>query len=123
MVDNIISTSQPLFPCSNASLSLFYSYFHCKCSAELYPVQTFTAQPLLTMSPGLHHFHSLCIQLTRRIFHSEVFFPRTTTLWNGLLCGCFHKYLNLFNSVIPILHFLPPPLMLISDSSFSNPLP
>lgn len=74
------------FPAEETSQA--YCYLHSKWSDELLslvpPVQTFTAKSRLATSTGLNQPHSLHIQFVGRMFHSESFFPRTTTLWNRL---------------------------------------
>lgn len=58
-------------------------------------VQTFTAKTRLVTFTGLNYPHFLRIYLVKRAFHSQIFFPRTATLWNRLRRGCFPGYYNL----------------------------
>lgn len=73
--------------------SLFYYYFHSKCSDELHLlvllIQTFTSKTGHTTYTRTNHPHFLCIPVVKRKLHLDRFFPRITTLWNWLPGGCF----------------------------------
>lgn len=84
---------------------------------------TSSARTRYALSTEQNHRHFSHI---RRMFHSESFYPRTTTFLNRLLLGYFHKSYNLQikNSVV----IYPPYPHLLSTSTFihhfnSNPLP
>ena len=73
-----------------ASLSLFYRYFHGRCSGELRelvpPLKTFLRA---TRHSSQAHRFSVKIPFCYKNLYSSSFFPRTATLWNSLPSHCF----------------------------------
>ena len=78
-----------------ASLSLFYKYFHGRCSDELSslvpPVRQF--QRVTRLSSNSHPF-TVCVPVCKS-FYNNSFFPRTSVLWNSLPPACFPSEYNL----------------------------
>lgn len=64
---------------STATMSQTYHYFHDKCSHEphslISPAYTFAAKTHFAINK-LNHTPSQCIPLVRKMFHTEIFFPR-----------------------------------------------
>ena len=84
--DELFSSLQPLSLRSNvASLSLFYRYFHGKCSDELHslvpPIREFSRNTRFAKSTTSHPYF-LQLPFTRCVFHSNNFFPRTAAMWS-----------------------------------------
>ena len=95
--DELFNTLQPLPHRRNvASLSLFYRYFHGKCSDELHslvpPIRSFPVRTRFAVS--VHPFF-VDIPKIRTKFHMDSFFPRTSSLWNSLPSECFPASYNL----------------------------
>ena len=81
-----------------ACLSLFYRYFHGKCSTELHdlvpPQWKFNRNTRLAISCA-NHPHFLRLPLAKTKFHSKSFFLRTAEMWNTLPAECFPQLYNL----------------------------
>ena len=97
--DELFSSLQPLSHRRNvASLSLFYRYFHGKCSDELHslvpPIREFSRNTRFAKSTTSHPYF-LQLPFTRCVFHSNSFFPRTAAMWNTLSEECFPAEYNL----------------------------
>ena len=94
---DLYSTLQPLSHRRNvASISLFYRYFHGKCSQELHslvpPNRQFQRQTRFSNDCSKHP-HYLHVPKSLHKFHETSFFPRTTKLWNSLTPEVFpHNY-------------------------------
>ena len=85
---DLYSTLQPLSHRRDvASISLFYRYFHGKCSTELHslvpPLRVFRRQTRYSNDCAKHPFF-LQIPKSHHKFHETSFIPRTTKLWNSL---------------------------------------
>ena len=73
-----------------ASLSLFYRYYHGKCSKELsklVPVPHSRTRST-RYSVGLHDF-AVTVPKCSKVVYANSFFPRTAKLWNSLPANCF----------------------------------
>ena len=73
-----------------ASLSLFYKYYHGKCSsalADLVPPRRVTVRS--TRFSEQMHRHTVNSPMCRTKFYQSSFFPRTSALWNSLTNECF----------------------------------
>ena len=97
--DDLFSSLQPLSHRRNvASLSLFYRYFHGKCSDELHslvpPIREFTRSTRFSESASSHPYF-LKLPRTRCAFHANSFFPRTSAMWNAPSTECFPAEYNL----------------------------
>ena len=81
-----------------ASLSLFYRYFHGRCSGELHESvprgRTFSRRTRFALECETHP-HYLNIPYIRTKFHAESFMPRVSKLWNKLPSTCFPAEYNL----------------------------
>ena len=104
--DELFSSLQPLSHRRDvASLSLFYRYFHGKCSEELHslvpPIKEFTRSTRFAKSTTSHPYY-LDPPRSRCMYHSNSFFPRTTAKWNSLPGECFPAEYNvdLFKSKV-----------------------
>ena len=89
--EELFKTLQPLSHRRNvASLSLFYRYFHGRCSDELHqmvpPLKKFGRRTRLA---NTSHQYVLDIPKAKSNFHSQSFFPRTAGIWNRLPQSCF----------------------------------
>ena len=97
--EELYSTLQPLSHRRNvASLSLFYRYFHGKCSDELkdlVPARVVNHHITRSSVASADHPYLLRVPGCRRNFHARTFFPHTTTLWNSLPPDCFPAQFNL----------------------------
>jgi hypothetical protein len=75
---------------SVASLSLFYRYFHGKCSAGLVdlvpPIRAFRRE---TRFSSLSHPYTVIVPKCRTECYAKSFFPRVALLWNSLARSCF----------------------------------
>ena len=84
-----------------ASLSLFYRYYHAKCSSELQGLVPSSWLPVRStrFSKKSHPF-SVVVPRFKHNFYANSFFPRTAKLWNSLPADCFpHSYnLGVFKS-------------------------
>ena len=73
-----------------ASLSLFYRYFHGRCSNELHelvpPPKTFFR---VTRHSSQAHPYCVKVPCCKKGIYYSSFFPRTATLWNSLPSYCF----------------------------------
>ena len=73
-----------------ASLSLFYKYFHGRCSTELYqlipPLKTFNRNTRLA---ARSHSYTVSLPKYNRNFYRDSFIPRTSAVWNALPQSCF----------------------------------
>ena len=73
-----------------ASLSLFYRYYHGKCTkelSELVPVPH-SRNRSTRFSDGLHDF-AVTVPKCSKVVYANSFFPRTAKLWNSLPSDCF----------------------------------
>ena len=79
-----------------ASLSLFYKYYHAKCSAELADLVPPRRVNVRTtrFSERLHKY-DVRPPLCKRNFYQLSFFPRTASLWNSLPPNCFPPQYNI----------------------------
>lgn len=88
---------QPLCHRRNvASLSLFYKYYHGRCSDE---ISSLVPPPKIAkrntrLSTRSHPF-TVSVPLCKKAFYSNSFFPRTSVLWNSLPSYCFPDVYNL----------------------------
>ena len=77
------------------SLSLFYQYFHDRCSDELSslvpPVRQFQH---VTRFPPNSHLFTVNVPVSKS-FYSNSFFPRTSVLWKSLPSTCSPSEYNL----------------------------
>lgn len=84
-----------------ASLSLFYKYYHAKCSTELQGLVPSSWLPARsTRFSKRSHPYTVAVPRSKTKFYSNSFFPRTAKLWNSLSNDCFplSYNLNLFKS-------------------------
>ena len=79
-----------------ASLSLFYRYYHGKCSRELSSLvpKRYVAARLTRYSNRMHG-SAVVVPPTKKGFCEKSFFPRTSRLWNSLPAVCFPEEYNL----------------------------
>ena len=79
-----------------ASLSLFYKYYHAKCSAELADLVPPRRVNVRTtrFSERLHKY-AVRPPLCKMNFYQFSFFPRTASLWNSLPPDCFPPQYNI----------------------------
>ena len=70
-----------------ASLSLFYRYYFCRCSAELIPLPYYRGRST-RYSDRLHDF-SVTIPGCSKDVYVNSFFPCTARFWNPLPLECF----------------------------------
>ena len=78
-----------------ASLSLFYKYYHAKCSmelADLVPPRRVNVRTT-RLSERLHQYAVRPPRCNRKFYQSS-FFPRTAGLWNSLPRDCFPSEYN-----------------------------
>ena len=79
-----------------ACLSLFYRYYHGKCSTELANIVprplTFSRSTRLQSSS---HCYQVTIPRCRTSYYASSFFPRISGLWNSLPLSCFPPSYNL----------------------------
>lgn len=128
LVEYFFFTFQSLSQWRNvASLSLLYHYCHGKCSDELItfflPVQTFTAWERHATFTDFNHFHFIYIPK----FNSDSFIKNTISFGindlslnaTSLTPSCQGTLVTL-NPYFHNLPFLPPPILYISHTSFSN---
>lgn len=113
-------------PATNLSgFSLFYPYFHRKCSDEMHsliaPVLTFTATAHHATHIVRNHPHTLRISLITCMFHSSSFFLQTNALCNQLSKNVFSDRYTLKLLMSCVNHYPPPP-NLINCASSSVPL-
>ena len=98
LVGPILSSSlQPLSHRRDvASLSLFYRYYHAKCSSELQGLVPSSWLPVRStrFSKKSHPF-SVVVPRFKHNFYANSFFPRTAKLWNSLPADCFPPSYNL----------------------------
>ena len=99
---NLFSTLQPLSHRRNiASLSLFYRYYHGKCSRELHEMvpnhKKFNRNTRYSSRVQEDRPHFLDVGGIYPRYHMDSFFPRTTSLWNSLPAECFPVHYNLQN--------------------------
>ena len=97
--EQLYSTLPPLSLRRNvASLSLFYRYFHGKCSGELHDSvpceRSFSRRTRFALASETHP-HFLNIPFIRTKFHASSFMPRVSELWNNLPVTCFPSEYNL----------------------------
>ena len=97
--EELFSTLSPLSHRRNvASLSLFYRYFHGRCSDELHLAipseRSFQVRTRFAVSCKSHPSY-LTVPRTRCKFHADSFIPRVTELWNELPQECFPDGYNL----------------------------
>ena len=95
--EELFNTLQPLSHRRDvASLSLFYHYFHGRCSEELHSlVPALRSFPVRTRFAVTAHPYHVDVQSGRTMFHANSFFPRTTAIWNSLLFAVFLRTLTL----------------------------
>ena len=87
----LAATLQPLSHRRDvASLSLFYKYYHGRCSAELLSLvpPPKVAKRVTRLSANSHPF-TVAVPTCKKSFYSSSFFPRTSVLWNSLPLSCF----------------------------------
>ena len=90
-----------------ASLSLFYKFYHGRCSAELLSLvpPPKVSQRVTRLSSQCHPF-TVAVPLCRKSFYSRSFFPRTSSMWNSLPLSCFpaaydlHSFKSRVNSFL-----------------------
>ena len=97
--EELYSTLPPLSLRRNvASLSLFYRYYHGKCSDELHSSvpceRSFSVRTRFALASKSHP-HFLTVPRTRCNFHADSFIPRASKLWNELPRECFPNEYNL----------------------------
>ena len=89
--DTLAASLEPLAQRRDvASLSLFYRYYHSKCSSELadlVPVPHPRTRAT-RYSEGLHDFAVSIPRLCKGVYANS-FFPRTAKIWNSLPADCF----------------------------------
>ena len=73
-----------------ASLSLFYKFYHGRCSSELLSLvpPPKVSQRVTRLSSQSHPF-TVVVPSCRKSFYSRSFFPRTSSMWNSLPLSCF----------------------------------
>ena len=89
--DKLAATLEPLAQRRDvASLSLFYRYYHSKCSSELADLVPLPhpRNRATRYSEGLHDF-AVSIPRTNKGIYANSFFPRTAKIWNSLPADCF----------------------------------
>ena len=88
---SLVPSFEPLAHRRNVtSLSLFYSYYFCRCSSELSQLVPlpFSRGRSILYSGRLHDF-SVTIPRYYKDIYVNSFFPRTAGLWNSLPIECF----------------------------------
>ena len=95
--EELFNTLQPLSHRRDvASLSLFYRYFHGRCSEELHSlVPALRSFPVRTRFAVTAHPYHVDVPSSRTMFHANSFFPRTAAIWNSLPLYCFPENYNL----------------------------
>ena len=92
--------------CDVVSLSLFYKYYHGRCSAELLSlVPPKVAKHVTRLSANSHPF-TVVVPTCKKSFYSSSFFPRTSVLWNSLPLSCFPDSYDLHSFKSRANHFL-----------------
>ena len=75
---------------SVASLSLFYGYYHGKCSFELAEmVPCPHPHGRVTRYFGALHDFAVVVPDCKKKIYASSFFPRTANIWNSLPADCF----------------------------------
>jgi len=79
-----------------ASLSLFYRYFHGRCSKELADLVPATRVfPRDTRLAVNSHPYTVMVPTTHTETYARTFFPSTAKLWNSLPASCFPEAYDL----------------------------
>ena len=78
-----------------ASMSLFYRYYHAKCSSELQGLVPSSWLSVCSTQFSKSHSFSVVVPRPKHNVYANSFFPRTPKLCNSLPAGCFPSSYNL----------------------------